>query len=282
MNGGSVRITDLLADHFSYENVPDLTDDCLMAILDIPIGLLDDKDARETAKGRSGDRPVDRGARMWCRSTSSVFPPPTKGQMETGIAEHRRAQRAEKKADRKRKLANIKPQGLTQQTLELLPAIASGAELKGRFPDRVYESHPEVAFAVLADGIIPAKKTSLLGTLARAAVLSARLELDCLRKVLSWECETDVPADDWLDAMAMAVVAFDWARCEERKALLREDGAVRKWTGQRDRLMSLPANAATLPDKLLKRDVTKQVCKQLADPSNGSPDLRSGQHQRGT
>lgn len=90
-SGTGVHLIEVEASAFAYDNVPDLPHDCEIAILDIPVGLLDDVDAARTAKGCSGDRSVDRGARRWCRSTSSVFPPPTRGQLETGIAEHRRA-----------------------------------------------------------------------------------------------------------------------------------------------------------------------------------------------
>ena len=263
-SGTGVHLIEVEASAFAYDNVPDLPHDCEIAILDIPVGLLDDVDAARTAKGCSGDRSVDRGARRWCRSTSSVFPPPTRGQLETGIAEHRRASSASQKVERKRKLPNVSPGGLTQQSLELLPAIASGAKLKGRYPDRVFESHPEVVFAVLARGILPAGKMSLSGALARAAVLSESLKMDCLRWVLERESETAIGADNWLDALAMSVVALDWRVPTCRKMLYQEKGNVEVWQGQSERLMALPWSAENRPDRLSSHQVFENLVGRLA------------------
>lgn len=251
--GGHVRIDAITPDHFPYGGVPNFPDDCVVAILDIPIGLLDDAVAAPSKKGRSGDRDVDKGARQWCRSTSSVFPPPTTGQMETGIAEHRRASAATDESGWKRNLAAVEPQGLSKQTFELIPAIESGANLKRRYPDKVFESHPEVVFAALAGSIIPTGKTSLSGALARSAILSDRLGIDCLRWVVERECETQIDADNWLDALAMGVVAIDWRMRHGRNVISCKTGNLELWGGQSEGIMALPANAPKKPPHLQSR-----------------------------
>ena len=124
-----------------------------VAIADVPIGLVQDHEAAVSKQGRSGDRPVDRGARRWCRSSSSVFPPPTEGQFQTGLQEHQRAAAALTKTAQRRNLEAVKPGGLSKQSLELLPAIDDAAKLKSHHPAQVFESHPEVVFSVLA-GVI--------------------------------------------------------------------------------------------------------------------------------
>lgn len=212
----TMRILELNHSYFDYNNAPDVSEHCELIIIDVPIGLLEDEDGARTDKGRSGDRSADRGARKWCRSSSSVFPPPTTGQLSTGLAEHRRARSATEKANRKLKLANVSPQGLSQQSLQLLPAIESAAALQKKYPGRIFESHPEAVFSSMAGGILPVGKMSLSGALVRAALLSNRLGRDCLRWVLDVESETRVAADNWLDALALAAVALDWLKVDQR------------------------------------------------------------------
>lgn len=79
----------LRAELVPYERPLPLDD--ALAIIDIPIGLLDAAEANASPKGLSGDRDVDRGARKWCASTSSVFAPPTVQQLAASVAEHARA-----------------------------------------------------------------------------------------------------------------------------------------------------------------------------------------------
>ncbi|MHB0961355.1 MAG: DUF429 domain-containing protein [Pirellulaceae bacterium] len=220
-----------------------------LSIIDVPIGLVSDDEAAVSDKGKTGDRPVDRGARRWCRSTSSVFPPPTTGQLQSGMIEHKRAAEAETKAAKKRKLSAVRPGGLSQQTFELLPAIADAQRLKTAHPDRVFESHPEVVFSVIATGVVPLSKLSLSGALLRARLLSHFLRTDVLEWVLAREGETGAAADNWLDALAMAVVAMDWVRAKNQRKLLRDaSGKVTAWNGlQRDSLIALPSTTLTTP-----------------------------------
>jgi predicted RNase H-like nuclease len=225
--------------------------DWSLFVIDVPIGLFPDDEATVSDKGRTGDRPVDRGARRWCRSSSSVFPPPTKGQLLSGMDEHRRAADSQTKIERKRKLSAVRPGGLTQQTFELLPAIEDARRLKAQFPDKVFESHPEVVFSVISAGVVPLSKLSFAGALLRVKLLSSALKVDILEWILTQESNTGKAADNWLDAIAMALVAMDWVRNVNQRNVLRDaSGIVTKWDGHPlDFLMAIPNSDLTSPPK---------------------------------
>jgi len=235
------RIEKVESEPLPFLPPPVLPNDCRVVIADVPIGLLDDNKGTINKKGNtSGSRCVDKGARKWCRNTGSVSAPPTLGQFLTGLAEHSRAAQAKTKSERRRSLENVKPKGLTRQALEMLPAIESGENMKSVYPDRLYESHPEIAFAAVAGGIIPMGKKSLSGAMARAIYLSKRMGIDCVRWVIDREGKTKIDVDDWLDALAMAVVAYDWRVLAGRKMLSEDDGKPKAWSGEEDFLMALP------------------------------------------
>jgi len=219
--------------------------ECIVAI-DAPVGLLDDARASPSKKGRSGDRGVDKGARKWCPSKSSVFPPPTQEQLVSAIAEHERARMGLTREESKRRLANVSPGGISRQVLELVPAIEAARKLKEAFPWRVFEGHPEVAFSAPSAGVLPLTKMSLTGALARAAVLSNHIDVDVASWAMQQECLSEVGADNWLDALAMAVVALDWAR-GRRHVLKTEDGRVHTWSGEESGIMALPWTALKEP-----------------------------------
>jgi predicted RNase H-like nuclease len=246
------RILEVRGEAMPYSPAPILTDDCIVAVADVPIGLIADSVATDTAQGgRSGARVVDRGARRWVLHNGSVASPPTIEQFESGLLEHARAARAKTKAERRRKLRNVTPAGLTQMGLEMIPAIESAAETKARYPDKLYESHPEVVFAVMAGGIIPVNKKTLAGTLGRAHYSSARLGFDCLKWVMTQEARFEIEADDWLDSLSMALVAYDWRVPAQRQMLATADGAVRRWGTEGDRLMAIPCTEiAELPKRI--------------------------------
>lgn len=165
----------------------------------------------------------------------------------TGLAEHARAAKATTKVEKRRKLENVRPKGLSCQALEMIPAIASGENIKSLYPDRFYESHPEIVFAAIADGIIPMGKKTLSGAMARAMYLSQRLGMDYLRWVIDQEGLTRINADDWLDALAMAVVAYDWRIVAGRRMLGGEDGKPKAWSGEKDFLMAMPTTELREP-----------------------------------
>jgi len=245
------QVAEIRGSPLSYRPAPAPSDDCLVAIADVPIGLIPDSEASDTdSGGRSGARPVDKGAREWVLYNGSVASPPTEEQYQSALAEHARAAGATSQADRRRKLDNVKPHGLTQMGFEMIPAIESGAEIKTHYPDRFFESHPEVVFAVLAGGIIPGGKKTLSGALGRAFYLTKRIGIDCMKWVMKQELESDIGVDDWLDALSMALVAYDWRQKDKRVMLYTADGMFQKWRGESDRLMALPAtDLGTLPEE---------------------------------
>lgn len=249
--GPAGQVAEIRGVPLAYDPTPVLTDDCLLAIADVPLGIIPDSEASDTkGGGRSGDRPVDRGARKWVLSSGSVAPPPTQEQYLSGMEEHARAARATSKADRRRKLDNVKPPGLNQIGFQMIPAMASGAATKAGYPGRLFESHPEVVFAVLAGGIIPGGKKTLSGTLGRALYLTKRIGIDCMKWVMKQELESDIGVDDWLDAVSMALVAYDWRQKDKRVMLYTANGIVQKWRGESDRLMAIPAtDVGTLPEE---------------------------------
>jgi hypothetical protein len=154
----------------------------------------------------------------------------------------------------------VKPDGLSCQALEMIPAIQSAEGLKKKKPDRLYESHPEVAFAALAEGILPFNKKSLTGSLARALFLSRRLGIDVVRWVIKQESKTKIKADDWLDALAMAVVAYDWREKGNRWMLGGTNGSPEKWAGQADHLIALPLTSLrNVPETLCGKAVGRMV-----------------------
>lgn len=224
-----------------------------IAIIDAPIGLLDNEDASPTDKGKSGDRDVDKGARKWCPSTSSVFPPPTQQQLASAIEEHRRAAVGTTKEAKRRRLGNVEPGGMSQQTFELAPAVEAARLLKAEFPEQVFEGHPEVVFSALAKGVLPLPKLSLAGALVRAGLLRERLEIDVVDWVIRQESSTGVAADNWLDALAMAIVAADWAQ-GTRFVLKTRDGLVHSWAGEADGIMALPILDLKAPPPRFERE----------------------------
>lgn len=241
-----------------------------LAVIDIPVGLLDAPEASASPKGLSGDRDVDRGARKWCASTSSVFAPPTAQQLASSVAEHARAATA----GERRVLANVAPGGLGAQSFELVPAIESARRLKLAHPNAVFEAHPEVTFTMLAGGKVAAKKTTLLGKLVRLSLLRARLGAQVADWLLRTELESGVAVDNWLDALAMLVVAHDWAT-GARSMLATRDGLVQPWDGRRDRLLAIPRSAHVEPvpklgtDELLAIATNQSVVRVPETQSSG-------------
>lgn len=237
-----------------------------IVIIDAPIGLLDNEDASPTDKGKSGDRDVDKGARKWCSSTSSVFPPPTQQQLASAIEEHRRAGAGTTKEAKRRRLGNVEPGGMSQQTFELAPAVEAARLLKAAFPEQVFEGHPEVVFTALARGVLPLPKLSLAGALVRAGLLRERLGIDVVDWVIRQESSTGVAADNWLDALAMALVAADWVR-GNRLLLKTRDGLVHSWASELDGIMALPVTDLKAPPPRVEREQAIR----LVSPGGSTP-----------
>lgn len=113
--------------------------------IDIPIGLL--------AEGTRGDRACDKAARrLLGPRRASVFPPPTRAQL-------------------------IEVRGLSLQTRNIVPKIREvDAWLAAHPGARVFEAHPELAFAQANGAPMRHAKRTAAGRLERARVLR-RLEL---------------------------------------------------------------------------------------------------------
>jgi predicted RNase H-like nuclease len=191
-------------------------------VLDAPIGL-PDLTAQSCAL-----RPCDRSAKHWIGKPlqSSVF--------QVGS-------QAELVEWRRRRDANeAQRQGHFRG---LLPAIHAAEDIASA-NRMTLESHPELAFAALAGRQLPAcaAKKSLIGALVRLALLAEKAHLHC--RLEDFPLVAGVTTDNFIDALAMATIARDWARDGQIAAL--GDGIapiiLRK---PRPHVMALPAGATS-------------------------------------
>lgn len=162
--------------------------------VDIPIGLAEDRPrACDTlARKRLGPK---RGA--------SVFPAPPRAVADYAGEYRRNAVYAEAC----RIAATATGKKISKQAWNITPKITevrNALVAKKRRQGRVFETHPELAFARLADGeaLADGKKT-LAGNLRRRQLLSRVLGAECVeRLVLQTESTRGVSVDDTLDAIA--------------------------------------------------------------------------------
>jgi predicted RNase H-like nuclease len=188
-------------------------------VVDAPIGLPEDE-------GRTCKyRPCDMGARRWLGPLkSSVFAPPIDIELQEW--------------ERRRRTGERQRQG---HAFGLLPAISSAGRLR-ETNDSILESHPELVFSAIAGKPLPVegKKTLLLGLLARATLLQKHgisLDLQTFRDL------GKVPTDNFLDAIAMALVALAWKRAGSDLQVIRDHGGLIERLGDcasRSFLMALP------------------------------------------
>lgn len=170
-------------------------------------------------------RPCDLGARRWLGPLkSSVFAPP----IEAELHKWRLRWRAGEKQD----------QGHSRG---LLPAIHSADELRSANSNTL-ESHPELVFAAISGRPLSTagSKTLLLGLLARAYLLQRQgIVLDLYN--LIWRDR--ISTDNFLDAIAMALVALSWNRLGDDLQVIRGNEGVPERLGDADSwafLMALP------------------------------------------
>lgn len=212
---------------------PDLASAALIAV-DTPIGLPPGDDGCAT-------RGCDSGAkRLLGPRGSSVFPVPVAGELE----EYRRR----RASGEKQKEGHFRG---------LLPSIDAVAAAPRSVRERMIESHPEVVFTVLAGGALPpgAGKKTLFGQLVRLGIL----RMSGLRLPIASLPALD-PADDYLDAAAMALTARAWARGRARPAIVSSgEVALREASDPWAPFMALPG----VPERAA-RALSEEECLVIA------------------
>jgi predicted RNase H-like nuclease len=157
--------------------------------VDIPIGLLNvDRDADAAARKLLPGR------------ASSVFSAPP-----LAVVEAWRAGRLGSHAEASALARATTGKGLSQQAWRLVPKVAEAEDLVAS-GEPLLEVHPEVAFALVAGGPLPSKR-SWAGVSARSGVLAA-LGLDLPPR---FDGDRRAAPDDVLDAAICAWVADGWA-----------------------------------------------------------------------
>jgi predicted RNase H-like nuclease len=172
-------------------------------------------------------RECDAAARLWVGAgqRSSVFPVPYERELA--------AWRENREAGLPQKQGHFRG---------LLPAIDSAEVIASRINANTLESHPELAFAALLGRPLPdfAAKKTLLGALVRLALLARRGHSLPLRSLTGFD---RIETDNFIDAMAMAVIALDWHLAGTVDVLRRADGEPEPLGSGPGRtpLMALPA-----------------------------------------
>lgn len=160
-----------------------------IAAVDIPIGLLDEP--------QPGGRTCDHTARRFVPGrSSSVFSAPSRRVLQAQTYDQARGG------------------GLTKQGFHLLPKIREvDAWITPERQDRVYESHPEVAFCQQFGGAVPHSKHTEAGKRLRRRILRAAKpawfknitrRLKNLRRQIPI---SQVSEDDWIDACILLITA---------------------------------------------------------------------------
>ncbi len=154
--------------------------------IDIPIGLLD--------TAQSGGRVCDRQARqLLSRRASSIFSPPTRPMLKATRYEQ------------------VRTKGLSIQSFNILPKIREVDQLiTPNLQRRVYEAHPELAFAVLAGTPMKDNKKTRKGQEERLQILKSIFQgieqtLESSRLALK---RSQVARDDIFDAYVLGWTAL--------------------------------------------------------------------------
>lgn len=161
-----------------------------------------------------------------------MFPPPTRAQL-------------------RRALAGTRPPGLSVQTFNICPAIEAARRAAEKWPGAVLESHPEVVFSALGGALLGAPKKSGAGATARVRLLQARFDFD-VRAWVTRATHEHGGADDWVDALAMLLVARDWA-AGTRTMLQRADGNPEPWKRGARAFVALPTGTPNEPPPRRRR-----------------------------
>lgn len=158
--------------------------------MDIPIGLL--------SMPRPGGRTCDRNARRWLkRRASSVFSPPSRHIL---AAKH---------------YNEVRTYGMSRQAFGILPKIREVDQIIiPKLQQRIYESHPELAFAALSSAPMSHNKKTTLGHAERLQAISCSPD-PCFQRLharfnqgLRQFKRSQVATDDLLDAIVLIRSAY--------------------------------------------------------------------------
>lgn len=183
----------------AYKKMKDLGAQTIL--IDIPIGLSQDKNERE----------CDKLARKEIgKKSSSVFRVPCR----LAIEEYKKGSGEEQKVERG-KIASVKITGgcLSQQTWAIVPKIAEVDDFmknKTNNDVKLREVHPEVCFRKLNDDTLKYSKKIIEGKEERQKILVNYLpDIDVIKAKIRDKCQlkTQVADDDILDALVAAVTA---------------------------------------------------------------------------
>jgi predicted RNase H-like nuclease len=157
--------------------------------VDMPIGLPDGPRAADTeARRRLGSR------------RSTVFPTPVRATM--GAADYQ---------DALTRSRGVCGKGLSAQAFNLLPRIVEVDEaMTPELQDRVFECHPELAFAHLAGAVVTSSKHTATGIDERVELLVGALGPDADVDPIVRHPPRGASSDDVADAVAIALVARRW------------------------------------------------------------------------
>ncbi|TPN83787.1 DUF429 domain-containing protein [Mesorhizobium sp. CU2] len=201
----------------SFQGLLDALPDATIAV-DMPIGLPD-----FSGKGGRGPEALVRpllGARQ-----SSVFAIPSRAALyadtsdfttiETWYAAHRRASEVAMTTSDPPRGVSIQAFGIFAKIREIDQLLIARPELRGR----VYESHPEVAFCRLNDGVAMALPKKIKGAVNPAGMEERKALLSrhgYERSFLDQAPPRGAASDDFLDAAAMMLIAGRIANDEAR------------------------------------------------------------------
>jgi predicted RNase H-like nuclease len=186
-----------------------------MIAVDIPIGLPD----RIRGTGRAAEQAV---RPLLAGKSSSVFSVPSRRAIEEGMKswkEYKAGRLSYTNAYERAKQAACEtsepPKSLSRQTFGILPKIAEVDRLlcaSHGLSKRVFESHPEFAFAILNNGnpMAHPKKAAIGMAERRAFLISKGFTADFLNQPVPRGANTD----DFLDACVMMLIAERHARGE--------------------------------------------------------------------
>ncbi len=210
--------------HLAAEEAPSSpgVEEAVCVVIDAPIGL-------PSEEGRvSVCRACDEGAKVWLGGLkSSVFGPPVQAEL-----------------DEWRSVAK----GPGGHARGLLPAIHYAERIRDA-KGLTLESHPELVFTALLGRALPraGSKKTLTGLLARGTLLQRQ---NLALRLHHLPATGSVSTDNYLDSMAMALVALAWKEHGGDLSVIRnsEGRPERLAAVSQDYLMALPGAGYSRPE----------------------------------